>query len=361
MNKRGLLLVVNPGSTSTKIAVFQDLKCISSENLSHPVEEIKKYNTIYSQKDMREAVIIKWLKKQGFNVQDLCAVVGRGGLLRSMPGGTYKITDKMLQDLKAGYQGQHASNLGGVIAYDIGLRANIPSFIVDPVAVDELKEEARISGMPEIKRRSLVHALNIKAVTRKVCKKLDKDFYNSSFIVAHMGGGISVSPIYNSKILDVNNANEEGPFSPDRTGGLPVRDLVKMAYSQKYNYKELKEKLVGSGGLIAYLGTNDGKTVDKMIEDNDNRAELVFQAMAYQISKEIGAMATVLKGKVDAIILTGGFAFNKRFVKWIEEKVGFIANVELVPGEDEMLALAEGALRVLNSEEKAKIYEEEVF
>ncbi len=266
----------------------------------------------------------------------------------------------MLEDLKIGYQGQHASNLGGVIAYDISKKLNIPSFIVDPVAVDEILDEARISGMPEIKRRSLVHALNIKAVTRKVCKKIDKNFYNSSFVVAHLGGGISVCPIENGKILDVNNANEEGPFSPERTGSLPVGDLIKIAYSSKYPYKELKKKIIGKGGLIAYLDTNDGRLVDRMIEEGNKKAELILEAMAYQIAKEIGSMATVLNGNVDAIILTGGLAYNKRLTTWIKERVEFISPIELVPGEEEMLALVEGAIRILNKEENAKIYEEEV-
>lgn len=360
MNKKGYILVINPGSTSTKIALFDKANCVAVTNLSHSSEEIKKYERIYDQKDMRTEVILEWLKGQGVALEDLAAVVGRGGLLRPMPGGTYKVTEKMLEDLKIGYQGEHASNLGGIIANEIAKKIDIPSFIVDPVAVDEYEDEARVSGFPEIPRRSLVHALNIKAVTRRTCYKLDKDFTNSSYVVAHIGGGISVAPVKNGRIIDSNNANEEGPFSPERVGGLPVGDIVRMAYSGKYTYKEVKKKINGEGGLVAYLGTNDGREVNRRIEEGDKKAELILEAMAYQLAKEIGAMAAVLGGKLDAIILTGGMAHNKRLTDWITERVSFIAPIELVPGEDEMLALAEGASRVINREEAAKIYENEV-
>ena len=361
MSTKGYILAINPGSTSTKLSIFKDEDCVVTSNLTHSSEDIKKFETIYDQKDMRTALILQWLQEENIALEDLIAVVGRGGLLRPMPGGTYSITPKMLEDLKIGFQAQHASNLGGVIAHEIAKKVNIPALIVDPVAVDEILDVARISGLPEIPRRSLVHALNIKAVTRRVCTKLNIEFENSSFVVAHIGGGISVSPVKNGRILDVNNANEEGPFSPERTGGLPVGDLAKMAFSGVYTLPQLKKKLTGEGGLVAYLNTNDGRIVDKMIEDGDKKAELIFKAMAYQIAKEIGAMATVLSGKIDAVILTGGVVYNKRITNWISEMVSFIAPVELVPGEDEMLALAQGALRIVNGEEKAKIYEEETM
>lgn len=361
MNKEGYILVINPGSTSTKIALFNDGRCISSTSLSHSTEELKEYERIYDQKNMRTSVILDWLKIQGLSAEDLKAVVGRGGLLRPMPGGTYSVTQAMLEDLKVGYQGEHASNLGGIIAYEIASKAKRPAFIVDPVAVDEFEEVARISGLPQLPRRSLVHALNIKAVTRRVCSKLDKSFEDSSFVVAHLGGGISIAPVKNGRIIDVNNANEDGPFSPERAGGLPVGEVAKLAYSGKYSYKELKKKLVGEAGLTAYVGTNDGRVVDKFIEEGYVKAELVFKAMSYQIAKEIAAYSTVLMGKVDAIILTGGLAYNKRLMNWIEERVKFIAPIEIVPGEGEMQALYEGALRVVSGEESAKLYENEVF
>ncbi|WP_027633207.1 butyrate kinase [Clostridium hydrogeniformans] len=358
--KGNYILVINPGSTSTKIALFKDEESIYVENLSHSPEEIKTYETIYDQKDMRTKVILNWLDNKSIKKEDLSAVVGRGGLLRPMPGGTYKVTEKLLEDLKIGYQGQHASNLGGIIAYDIAKDLKIPSFIVDPVAVDEITEVSRISGIPEIPRRSLVHALNIKAVTRRVCENIGEDFYNSSYVVAHLGGGISVAPVENGRIIDVNNANEDGPFSPERAGGLPAGDLVKLCFSKKYTQSELKKKMVGEAGFVGYLGTNDGRKVDDMINNGDKKAEIILKAMAYQIAKEIGAMSTVLFGKIDAIILTGGLAHNKKLTSWIAESVNFIAPVKLVPGEDEMLALAQGALRIVCGEEKAKIYEEEV-
>ncbi len=360
MTRKNLILVINPGSTSTKIALYNDEECLASENLSHSVDEIKKFPTIYDQKDMRTEVITNWLEGLNYKITDLAAVVGRGGLLRPMPGGTYKVTDKMLEDLKTGYQGQHASNLGGIIADSIAKQAGISAFIVDPVAVDEFDEVARISGLPEIPRASLVHALNIKAVTRRVCKDMNLKFEESSFVVAHIGGGISVSPVKDGRILDANNANDDGPFSPERAGGLPCGALIKLAYSGKYTYDELKKKVVGAGGLTAYLGTNDGREVNRRIDEGDEKAEFILMAMAYQLSKEIVAMATVLKGRADAIILTGGMAYNKKLTDWISDRVNFVAPVKVVPGEDEMLALMQGALRVLRGEEIPKVYEEEV-
>jgi butyrate kinase len=360
MSTKGYILVVNPGSTSTKLSIFKNEDLIVTSNLTHSSSDIKKFEKIYDQKDMRTKLVLEWLGEENIALEDLIAVVGRGGLLRPMPGGTYTISQKMLADLEIGFQAEHASNLGGVIASEIAKKVNIPALIVDPVAVDEIVDVARISGLPEIPRRSLVHALNIKAVTRRVCTKLNKSFENSNYVVAHIGGGISVSPVENGRILDVNNANEEGPFSPERTGGLPVGDLAKLAFSGKYTLKELKKKLTGEGGLVAYLNTNDGRIVDKMIEEGNAEAELIFKAMAYQIAKEIGAMATVLKGEIDAIILTGGLAHNKKLTTWISDMVCFMAPVELVPGEDEMLALAQGALRIINGEERAKVYEEEI-
>ncbi len=360
MDKKCYIVAINPGSTSTKIALYMETQCIEVENLYHSSEEIAKYETIYDQKDMRTEVIMNWLKNQNIDLKDIAAIVGRGGLLRPMPGGTYRVTEKMIEDLKIGYQGQHASNLGGIIAYSIAKDLNIPSYIVDPVAVDEIEDVARISGMPEIPRRSLVHALNSKAVTRRICEKTNKKFEDSSFVVAHLGGGISVSPIKNGRIIDTNNANEDGPFSPERAGGLPVGEVVKLAFSGKYTQPQLKKKMIGQAGLTGYLGTNDGRLVDERIKQGDKKAELIFHAMAYQIAKEIGAMSTVLCGKVDAIILTGGLAYNKRLTDWITEMVSFIAPVEIVPGENEMLALAQGAFRVLKKQETEKIYEEEV-
>lgn len=360
MNNNKYILVINPGSTSTKIAIYLEHKCISTEVIPHDSETIKKYVHIVQQKDMREEGIYNWLKEKGFKLEDFVAIVGRGGLLRPMPGGTYKITYKMLDDLVVGYQGQHASNLGGIIAFEMAEKLGISSYIVDPVAVDEVDDVTRISGMPEIPRRSLVHALNIKAVVRRFCKENGLDYNESNFVVAHIGGGITISPVRGGKIIDCNNANHDGPFSPQRTGGLPAGSLMEMAFSGEYNQAQLNNKITREGGLLAYIGTDDGRIIDKRIDEGDERAEFILKAMAYQISKEIGAMATALGGKIENIILTGGMAYNKRVVDWINENVSFIAPVEVIPGENEMEALAEGALRVVNGDEVPKVYEEEV-
>jgi butyrate kinase len=277
-----------------------------------------------------------------------------------MPSGTYKVTDAMIEDLKIGVQGEHASNLGGIIAKSIADLEGIDAFIVDPVAVDEFDDVARISGMPEITRRSLLHALNVRAVAHNLAKEKGKKPHELNLVVAHLGGGISVVPMRKGKMVDANNANEMGPFSPERTGGLPVGDIVKMCFSGKYTYQEVKKKMRGKGGLVAYLGTNDAREVEKMINEGDKKAKLVYEAMGYQIGKEIGAMATVLNGDIDAIILTGGIAHSKMLTDYVKEMVEFIAPVVLMPGEDEMWALNQGVLRVFSGEEEAKIYENEV-
>lgn len=352
------ILTINPGSTSTKIAIFDNEKPVMETTLRHPAEEINKYEKIFDQYEFRKNVILETLNENGINLTKLSAVVGRGGLLKPIQGGTYKVTDKMLEDLKVGVLGEHASNLGGMIANEIAKQLNIPAFIVDPVVVDEMDDVARISGMPEIERKSIFHALNQKAVARRAAKEMGKSYQEVNIIVAHLGGGISVGAHHMGRVIDVNNALDgEGPFSPERTGGLPVGDLAKMCFSGKYTLDDIKKKIKGKGGLVAYLGTNDGREVVKMIEEGNKKAELVYQAMAYQVAKEIGSCAAVLKGKVDAIVLTGGIAYDKSFVKWVQDRVEFIAPVIIYPGEDEMIALAEGGLRVLRGEEEAKIYE----
>ncbi|MFZ5353852.1 MAG: butyrate kinase [Bacillota bacterium] len=351
------LLIINPGSTSTKIAIFDNEKVVLEQTLRHSNEELAPFKTILDQYEFRKNVILDFLNTNGINITKLSAVVGRGGLLKPMEGGTYRVNDKMIEDLKLSVMGQHASNLGGLIANEIASQLNIPAFIVDPVVVDELEDVARISGMPEISRVSIFHALNQKAVARRAARDLGKEYDKVNLIVAHMGGGISVGAHRNGRVIDVNNALDgEGPFSPERTGGLPVGSLIKLCYSGKYTIDELKKKVVGKGGLVAYLNTNDGREVQKMISEGDKNAELIYKAMAYQVGKEIGACAAVLEGRVDAIILTGGLAYNKIYTDWITEMVKFIAEVKVYPGEDEMIALAEGGLRVLRKEEEARVY-----
>lgn len=297
------------------------------------------------------------LRKTIFPLESLDAIIGRGGLLKPIEGGTYEINEAMLEDLKSGFRGEHASNLGGILAYDIAKDLNIRSFIVDPVVVDELQDVARISGLKGIERVSIFHALNQKAVARKHAKSLGKKYEELNLIVAHLGGGVSVGAHEKGKVIDVPNAlNGEGPFSPERAGGLPVGQLIELCFSGKYTKEEIKKMIVGNGGIVSYLGTNDAREVSKRIKEGDKEAELIYYAMAYQVSKEIGACAAVLKGNVDGILITGGIAYDEEFTSWIEERVKFIAPVTIYPGEDELAALAQGGLRVLKGEEEAKIY-----
>lgn len=360
MGSEGYILTINPGSTSTKVAIFQGLENKLQKNLSHSTEELDTFKRVADQYEYRLKIILDWLQEEGIELNSLVAVAGRGGLLNPIPGGTYRVTQSMIDDLKAAVQGEHASNLGAMLAKGIAEKVGVPAFIVDPVAVDEFEDIARISGMPDIPRRSLFHALNIKAVAHRVSKEVGKKLADLNLIIAHLGGGISVAPMRKGRVIDVNNANDMGPFSPERAGGVPCGALVKLAFSGKYTYDELKKKLVGKAGLVGYLGTNDAREVEKMIEQGDEKAELIFRAMGYQIAKEIGAMSTVLKGQVDYIVLTGGLAHSKRLTAMISDMVGYIAPVKIHPGEDEMQALAEGAYRVLSGEEEAKLYENEV-
>ncbi|MDF2521673.1 MAG: butyrate kinase [Clostridia bacterium] len=351
------LLIINPGSTSTKIAIFDNEKPVLETTLRHSNEELAPFKTVADQFEFRKNVILETLNTNGINITKLNAVIGRGGLLKPIESGTYKVNDLMVDEMKKAERGQHASNLGALVANEIAAQLNIPAFIVDPVVVDELDDIARISGMPEIDRISIFHALNQKAVARRAAKDLGKDYKDLNLIVAHLGGGISVGAHKDGRVIDVNNALDgEGPFSPERTGTLPVSSLMKLCYSGKYTLDEMKKKNVGKGGLVAYLGTNDGRTVQAMVEQGNKEAELVYKAMAYQVAKEIGSCAAVLEGKVDAICITGGLAYDKMLVGWIKERVEFIGEIRVYPGEDEMIALAEGGLRVLRGEEQAKEY-----
>ncbi len=354
------VLAINPGSTSTKVAIFKGEENVLQKNLNHATEELQKYEKIVDQFEYRKNMILDWLKDEGYKLSEFKSIVGRGGLLKPMPSGTYKVTDAMIEDLKIGIQGEHASNLGGIIAKSIGDTEGIEAFIVDPVAVDEFDDIARVSGIPDIKRRSLLHALNIRAVAHNVAKDMNKSFNELNLIIAHLGGGVSIVPLRKGKMIDANNANEMGPFSPERVGGLPVGDIVKMCFSEKYTYEKLKKKMRGKGGLVAYLGTNDGREVENMINKGDENAKLIYEAMAYQIGKEIGAMATVLNGEIDAIVLTGGVAYSTVITNYIKEMVQFIAPVKVKPGEDEMWALNQGVIRVKTKQEQIKIYENEV-
>lgn len=351
------VLAINPGSTSTKIGVFDDEKPILIETLRHDPNQIAGFKDLFDQYPFRKQVILDTLDREGMNLNRLDAVVARGGLLRPIPGGTYRVNQEMIDDLRSGEYGVHASNLGAVIAQEIAEQLGIPAFIVDPVVVDEMQPLARISGMPQIERKSIFHALNQKAVARRIAQKMGKRYKEINVIVAHMGGGITVGVHARGRVIDVNNGlHGEGPFSPERAGTIPVGDLVALSFSGKYFSSEIMRMIVGRGGLMGYLGTSDAREVEKRIAEGDEKAKLVYEAMAYQVAKEIGSCSTVLYGKVDGIILTGGLAYSEFFIDLIKKRIEWIAPVYVVPGENELQALVEGALRVIRGEEEAKIY-----
>lgn len=358
MEKKFRILVVNPGSTSTKIAVYDNEEEVFAKVISHSAEELRQYGCIYDQYDFRKELILDTLKEKGILLESLDALAGRGGNMRPVIGGTYLVNERMLEDLKVGVMGQHPSNLGGKIVKEIADKLGVKAYVVDPVVVDEMEDIAKISGMPEIQRKAKDHPLNQKAVARRAAAELGREYNQLNLLVAHMGGGISIGIHKKGRIVDVNNVLDgDGPFSPERAGGLPVGSLVDMCFSGSYTRDEIMRKIVGNGGLTAYLGTNDAREVQRRIKSGDEYAKLIYQAMAYQISKEIGAGATVLKGKVDAIVLTGGIAHDDGFIDWIKESVEFIAPVKVYPGEFEMAALAQGVLRVVRGQEEIRIYE----
>ena len=351
------LLIINPGSTSTKIGVYEGEKEILEETLRHSAEEILKYDTIFDQLDFRKEVILKVLKEKGIDINELDAVVGRGGMLKPIEGGTYEVNEAMVEDLKIGVQGPHASNLGGILSNEIAKEIGKRAFIVDPVVDDEMEDVARLSGVPELPRKSKFHALNQKAVAKRYAKEHNTSYEDVNLIVVHMGGGVSVGAHRKGRVIDVNNALDgDGPFSPERAGGVPSGELLEMCFSGKYSKEEVYKKLVGKGGFVAYANTNDARDLIKLSQEGDEKGSLIFNAFIYQIAKEIGSMAVVLDGEVDAIVLTGGIAYSDYVTNAINKKVKWIAPMVVYGGEDELLALAQGAIRVLDGVEEAKIY-----
>ena len=349
-------LIINPGSTSTKIGVFEDETLLFEETLRHSTEEIAQYASIVDQKDFRKEIIVNLLKEKNFDINSLNMVVGRGGMLKPIPGGTYAVSDDLLEDLKIGKQGQHASNLGGILAKEIGDSIGVPSYIVDPVVVDELDAISRYSGVPELPRTSVFHALNQKAVAKRYAKEQGKDYASLNLVVVHMGGGVSVGAHKQGKVVDVFNALDgDGAFSPERAGAVPSGALIKMCFSGQYTEKEVYKKICGNGGFNAYCNTNDMRDVDKMVEAGDAKAKEVRDAFIRQVAKDIGSMACVLEGKVDQIIVTGGIAYDKAVVGGLKAQAGWIAPMTIYPGEDELLALVQGGLRVLNGAEPAMV------
>ncbi|WP_347862788.1 butyrate kinase [Salimicrobium sp. PL1-032A] len=350
-------LVINPGSTSTKVALFRNTVTVFEETIRHSQDELKRFKKLMDQYAFRKQVILDLMEEKQFEVAELDAVCGRGGLLKAIPGGTYEVNEEMLEDLKNGYNGEHASNLGGLIAYEIAEAGKAKSYIVDPVVVDEMEEISRISGVPELPRKSIFHALNQKAVARRASEHLDKPYEQANLIVAHMGGGITVGAHKGGKVVDVNNGlHGEGPFSPERAGTVPAGDLVQLSLSGDFYMDEVMKKLIGKGGLTAYLGTSDAVEIEQRIKAGDQEAELVYQAMGYQVAKEIGSLSVIFGKNLDAIVLTGGLAYGKDFVRDIINQVEWMADVLVYPGENEMAALNEGALRVLQGIEKPKVY-----
>jgi len=350
MPPRFQVFVVNPGSTSTKLALFTESGMVAEESV--PADRVP--GGVLDQLPGRLAASEAFLARH--QVSRLDAAVGRGGLIRPVPSGTIKVNEAMMDDAREGFQGEHVSNLGCLIAHAIAAKYAAPAFVVDPVAVDEMGPLARHSGLPHIRRQSLVHALNLHAAARKACERVGKRLEDSRWVVAHLGGGFSIAPMEGGRVLDVNNANSGGPFGPTRAGTLPTQALIKLCFSGDHTAADVKRMTTKEGGLMAHLGTDDAREVERRIGAGDAKAREVYEAMAYQVAKEIGAMATVLAGKVDGVVLTGGIAHSDMFCAWVTERVGFLGPVFRFPGEFEMEALAAGALRVLCGEESAIDY-----
>lgn len=357
MNLR--ILAINPGSTSTKIAIYKNIDEEFTITIRHRVEDLKNYKRIFDQYEFRKQVIIKAIEDAQCDLNKINVVVGRGGLVRPIPSGVYRVNQKMLDELRNEVYGGHASNLGAILAYEIAktIGDNIPAFIVNPVVVDELEDIARISGHPELPRISIFHALNQKAVAQRFARDITKNYSDLRLIVVHLGGGITVGIHKYGRVVDVNNGLDgEGPFSPERSGTLPAGQLVRLCFSGKYTYSDVRKILTGGGGFVAYLGTNSAVDVEDRIQKGDSFARLIYEAMAYQIAKEVGAGSTVLKGNVDAILITGGLANSSLLVELIKERVSFIAPIYVYPGEDEMFALSEAVFLALNGQVEIKDY-----
>ena len=352
------LLVINPGSTSTKISFFRDEQEHHAAVLSHGTEELAAFGSIAEQAPFRRSAIDRFLSDHAIEVGTLSAVIARGGLLKPLEGGVYTVNDAMAADLHSGAYGLHASNLGGLIARAIATEAGCPAYIADPVVVDELDDVARLSGVPELPRKSIFHALNQKSAAREACRQRDVVYEECNLIVAHMGGGVSVGAHRSGRVIDVNNALDgEGPFSPERAGTVPAGQLVDLALSGTHDAGALKRTLTGAGGMVAYCGTNDVRELRKRMEAGDEKARLVFHAMAYQIAKEISSHGATLSGAVDVVVLTGGMAHDDALVKEISGRVAHMAPIVVIPGEREMVSLAAAAMAALRGEREIRIYE----
>ncbi len=352
------VLAINPGSTSTKIAVYENYKLFFLKSIRHSSEELGKFKHIADQFEFRKNIIMNELQEANIGLDSIDAIVGRGGLVKPIKSGVYEVNEKLRKDLIKGIQGEHASNLGGLIAFDIAnMREELKAYIADPVVVDELEDIARISGHPLFERVSIFHALNQKAIAKAHARFLGQKYEDMNFIVVHLGGGISISAHKKGRVIDTNQALDgDGPFSPERSGTLPVGQVVHMCFGGKYSEEDIMNMIRGKGGLTAYLGTNNASEVEERINKGDEKAKKVYEAMAYQVSKYIGSMATVLKGEIHGILITGGIAYDEMFISWIRERVQFIAPIFVYPGEDEMKALGMNGLMVLRGEIVPEVY-----
>lgn len=352
------ILAINPGASSTKLGVFEDEQELFNETIRHTPEELAPFSKLPEQTDFRKSLVEEALAKHSIKVSDLAAIVGRGGTFKPMAGGTYRVNQAMTKDVHEGrVQADHASNLGCLIAYALAEPAGLPAYIVDPVCVDEFDDISRISGMPELPRLSLSHALNIRAMAHRAARELGKPFTEVNLVVAHLGTGISIAAMRAGRIVDVNNANDGGPIAPQRTGTLPATGLAKLCFSGKFDLASMKDYITKKGGLFAHLGTDNVTQAAEMVASGDEKAKLIFSAMAYTVAKDIGAYAAALGGKYDAIVITGGIAYVEPFVKLVLERISFLGKVLLYPGEDELSALTGGVLRVLRKEEKEQVYQ----
>lgn len=350
------ILVINPGGTSTKISVFEDKKEVFKKNLSHTQADLNDFKTVFDQYSYRKELIIHTLEENNFPIETFNSVVGRGGLMKAIAGGTYAINEIMIEDLRNAINGEHASNLGSVLAKNIGDEINVPSFVVDPVSVDEFQDISRITGISDIDKASWLHSLNHKAVCRKAAEEMGGKYDDYNFIVAHLGSGISIVAHNKGKMIDGSGGRSDGPFSPERSGGILTYPLIKLCYSGKYTEAEMVNKVSNIGGMYDYLGTKDMIEIEERIKNGDTKAKLIMDAFIYQVSKEIAMYGASLYGKVDKIILTGGIAYSDLVTSEVSKRVNYLAPIEIIAGEMEMEALALGALRVLNGEEIAKTY-----
>jgi butyrate kinase len=359
MDKTCHLLVINVGSTSTKVACVRGKKPVVLETLRYKSEDLAPYSSLQAQLLLREDDLLNWLKKKEIDLKRIDMIVSRGGLGNPAPAGAYRIDDAMCRDLLEGKYGRHPSALGPAMALDLSRKYGMPAVVIDPPSTDEFHPLARVSGLPEIERKSAFHALNQKAAARRLAREQGEKYEDMNLVVAHLGGGITIGAHLKGRVIDCTHGLGEGPFTPERAGALPTADLLDLVFSETMDRKQIQNRLVGQGGLLAYLGTTDAGKIEERIGGGDKKAKLLYEAMAYQAAKDIGAMAVVLKGQVDGIILTGGLAHSGMLTGWISEWVKFLAPVFVYPGEDEMSALAEGGLRVLMQEEELKPYRPE--